>query len=262
MASTMTIEQMQQLRGADVISSEGETIGTVEEIFMDYETHLPEWVGIGSGFLGTKRVLVPVEGATLGDESLTVPYSKEQVSGSPEVDSDEISQELERDLYAYYGLGYSESRSGTGLPTGGPSVGEEDIADTGLPAGAPDSPGDTTTGPPSVTRSEEELAVGRRDAVAGRARLRKWVETEPVEASVELRRETAHVERQPLDQPVTGAEIGEEEVDLTLHREEAVVQKQAVAKERITLEKDVEVETETVRDDVRREHVEVETDDR
>jgi stress response protein YsnF len=45
-----------------------------------------------------------------------------------------------------------------------------------------------------------------------------------------------------------------------LHREEAVVQKQAVAKERVGVEKDVDVETERVRDEVRKERVDVDED--
>ncbi len=88
-------------------------------------------------------------------------------------------------------------------------------------------------------------------------RLRKWVETEDVNVDVDLKRETAKVTREPMDERVSGAEIGEEEIEVPLHREEAVVQKQAVGKERITLEKDTETETEQVSDSVRKERVEV-----
>ena len=56
----------------------------------------------------------------------------------------------------------------------------------------------------AVTRSEEEVRVGKRATVAGEARLRKWVETEPVSEQVEVRRESATVTREPIDQPATG----------------------------------------------------------
>jgi stress response protein YsnF len=198
----------------------------------------PEWIGIGTGFFGTKRVLVPVEGASQDEDGLAVRYSKSEVKDSPDIDSDEISQETEEALYSYYGLGYSERRSESGLPEGTAGhAGPEDEA--------------------SVTRSEEEVQVGKRETEAGQARLRKWVETEPVEVDVDLRRETARVTREQIDQPVGEGELGEEEVEMTLRQEQPVVQKQTVAKERLGLE-DVETERKTVEDEVRKEHVEVE----
>jgi stress response protein YsnF len=237
-----TIEQLSELRGTPVYSSDGEKIGDVEEIFYDYSTRQPEWIGIGTGFFGTKRVLVPVEGASGNAEAFTVAYTKDQVKDSPDIDSDEISQETEQEIYSYYGLGYSERRSESGLPEGTPGrAGHEDEA--------------------SVTRSEEELQVGKRATESGQARLRKWVESEPAEVDVELRQETARVTREQIDHPVDEGELGEDEVEMTLRKEQPVVQKQTVAKERVGLEKDVDVERETVRDEVRKERVEVEGDD-
>ena len=249
----LTMDQLEQMQGEPVYSSEGEKIGKVEEVFYDEQTNKPEWIGIGTGFLGTKRVFVPIEGASTGEDGITVPYPKDQVKDSPDIDGDEISQETEAELYSYYGLAYSERRSDSGLPEGGRGR----ALDQGLARGDDDSPGDEAGGTPSVVRSEEELQVGKRDVEAGRMRLRKWVETEDVNVDVDLKRETAKVTREPMDERVSGAEIGEEEIEVPLHREEAVVQKQAVGKERITLEKDTETETEQVSDSVRKERVEV-----
>jgi uncharacterized protein (TIGR02271 family) len=226
MMSSLTTQELAEMRGMPVYSSDGEEIGEVEEIFYDADSNRPEWIGIGTGVLGTKRVLVPVEGASHTGDALTVDYTKKQVKDSPDIDDDEISQETERELYSYYGLGYA-----------GREVRDEDA---------------------SVTRAEEELQVGKREVDAGRARLRKWVETEPVEVDVELRRETARVTREPIEQPVSGAQIGEDEVEVPLREEEAVVQKQTVARERVGLEREVEAAQETVSDEVRKERVEVE----
>jgi uncharacterized protein (TIGR02271 family) len=108
-----------------------------------------------------------------------------------------------------------------------------------------------------MTRSEEELRVGKRPVDAGSVRLRKWVETEPVQASINLTRETVRVDREPIDEVVTGAEIGEQTIEVLLRDEEAVVDKQVVARERISLDKDAEERSETVSDEVRRERVEI-----
>jgi uncharacterized protein (TIGR02271 family) len=258
MQGTMTIEHLDQLRGAPVYDSAGDKIGSIEEIFVDEQTRQPEWIGIGTGFFGTKRVLVPVTGAEQSDGGLRVPYAKDQVKDSPDIDSDEISQDTEAQLAQHYGVFYSEQQSDTGLPQGAGGGAGLDRNVSGS-----DTPGDVQTGERegSVTRSEEELQVGKEQVQAGRARLRKWVETEPVEMEVELRRETARVTRERVDQPVSGAEIGEDQVDVELREERPVVAKQAVAKERVGLETDVETETETVSDQVRKERVEVEGDD-
>jgi uncharacterized protein (TIGR02271 family) len=244
MPDALTLDRLQDARGATVYDSAGEKIGKVEEIFYDDETNQAQWIGIGTGLFGTKRVLVPVQGATLGDDGYTVPYSKDQVKDAPDIDGDQISQQTEQQLYSNYGLSHS--------PSG--------LAEGDLDAGVShaDSPGDTAaSGAGYVTRSEEELRVGKRDVEAGRAQLRKWVETEPVQTDVELRRETARVYREPVEGAVSGAHIGDEQVEVELAAEEAVVDKQAVAKERVGLQKDVQTERQTVSDTVRKERVEV-----
>jgi len=230
MQQTMSRVRLDEMRGQPVYDSEGEKIGDVEEIFYDQQTRVPEWIGIGTGFFGTKRVLVPVQGAQVSDDGLMVAYSKDKVKDSPDIDEDEISSECESELAAYYGTGQTFSR------------------------------GTTEAADESITRAEEEVEVGTRSVDAGSARLRKWVETEPVSLEVELKQEVARVTREQIDQPVGEHEFGEEEVEMPLHGEKPVVQKQAVAKERVGLEKDVTTEKQTVEDEVRKERVEVEGD--
>jgi uncharacterized protein (TIGR02271 family) len=235
MQQEMSQVRFDELRGAPVYDSVRDKIGTVEEIFYDQQTRVPEWIGIGTGFFGTKRVLVPVQGSQVTEDGLIVGYSKEQVKDSPDIDEDEISQQCEADLASYYGLGRSE---GGAQPQRRKSGNDQQ----------------------SVTRSEEELEVGTRSVETGRARLRKWVETEPVALDVELKREVARVTREQIDQPVAEHQFGDEEVELPLHAEKPVVQKQTVAKERVGLEKDVQSATQTVEDEVRKERVEIEGD--
>jgi uncharacterized protein (TIGR02271 family) len=239
MPDRITMDQISEARGVPVYDEAREKIGAVEEIFYDEQTNQPEWLGIGTGFFGTKRVLVPVEGAELREDGFYVPYDKDQVKDSPDIDEDDISQETEQQLYAHYGLQYSERRSESGLPEGGRGRTAETRAEA------------------SVTRSEEELEVGKREVDAGQVRLRKWVETEPAQMDVDLKRETARVTRERVDEPVADAEIGEEDIEVPLRAEKAVTQKRTVAKERIGVEKDVQTDRETVRDEVRKERVDM-----
>jgi uncharacterized protein (TIGR02271 family) len=263
MEGTLTLDRLAEMRGTPVYSSDGDKIGSVEELFLDEDTREAEWIGLGTGLFGTKRVLVPVVGADVRNDAVYVPYAKDHVKGTPDLDGDAISQETESLLYAHYGLPYSERRSDTGLPEGSDASADQEAAsDTGLPPGAPDSPGDTTEGTPTVTRSEEELRVGTRETEAGRLRLHKWVETEQVEVPVELRREKARVTREPVDRSVSDQEIGAEEIEVTLREEKPVVAKETVARERIRVDKEVEVGQETVRDELRKERVDVDDEGR
>ena len=70
----MSSVRLDELRGQPVYDNAGEKIGSVEEIYYDPATHSPEWIGIGTGFFGTKRVLVPVEGAQVSDDGLMIAY--------------------------------------------------------------------------------------------------------------------------------------------------------------------------------------------
>lgn len=109
-----------------------------------------------------------------------------------------------------------------------------------------------------VTRSEEELRVGKRDVVSGEARVTKHVETEHVRQPVTTRHEELVIERRPVE-AVTGhdATIGEDEIRIPLHSEEVVVDKRAVVKEEVVIGKRIVEERDTVEADVRRERLDV-----
>jgi uncharacterized protein (TIGR02271 family) len=78
---------------------------------------------------------------------------------------------------------------------------------------------------------------------------------------VPTKHEEVSVERVPVsDGTATGAEIGEEEVEVPVTEEEVVVGKRAVAKEEIRVRKEVVEDTEVVEEDLRREVVDVEAD--
>ena len=258
--TTYGIEQLTEMRGANVYSADGDKIGSVEDVYVDEQTGQPEWLGLGQGLFGKKRILVPVQGAEPADDGLRVPYSKEQVNETPGFDAEQISQDEEARLYAHYGLEYSHAPSETGLPEGRVGTGsEEEAFDRDVPE-APVPAGETGEGQ-AVTRSEEELHVGKRETEVGRLRVHKWTETEQVDVPVEVRREKARVTREPVEGTVPDQEMGDDALEVTLSEEQPVIEKQAVAKERIGIEKDVETDTETVSEELRKERVDVDDDD-
>src|ERR671917_1289165 len=222
------IQELSTMRGKPVYTSDGEKLGDFEEIYHDEATGQPEWIRVRSatlgGILGTKHFLVPLAGAEFQDgedPAIRVPYSKERVQDAPDVEGDWISEEEERRLYNYYGLQASERRSETQLPDVG--IGEQHQHPAGEMHEEHQHPV-TPQGDVTISRHEEELQVGKRDVEYGRVRLRKWVETTPVTEEVELHRETAFVERQPVNRPASGAAIEEETVHGEVRREHVEVE--------------------------------------
>ncbi len=85
---TMTMDQILEMRGNPVYSSEGEKIGKVEEIFADEATDQPEWIGIGTGSSAQSVCCVPVEGASMSEDGFTVPiHSGRSVASSAKISS-------------------------------------------------------------------------------------------------------------------------------------------------------------------------------
>lgn len=110
---------------------------------------------------------------------------------------------------------------------------------------------------------EEALQVGKRQVEHGHVRVRVYTVEHPVREGVTLREERVAVERRPADRPVSevpGEAFQERTVDVTMHREEPVVAKEARVKEEIRVRKEADQRTETVRDTVRHSEVEVEDD--
>jgi uncharacterized protein (TIGR02271 family) len=117
------------------------------------------------------------------------------------------------------------------------------------------------TGEVKIPVVEEELQVGTRQVRRGGVRLYTRVVERPVEETVRLRDETVHVERRPVDRPATEADVAaaqEGTIEVTETDEEAVARKQARVVEEVVVRKDVQEQTEAVRDTVRRTEVEVE----
>jgi uncharacterized protein (TIGR02271 family) len=240
-------------RGRDAVDSEGGRIGSIDEIYMDAETGKPEWLAVTTGLFGSKVSFVPIAEASEAGGEVRLPYDKQQVKDAPTAEADgELSQEEEAALYGHYGLAYSEARSDSGLPQG-----------QGREAVGHDTSGPTTDD--AMTRSEEELRVGKAQRESGRARLRKYVVTEQVEQTVPVQREEVRLEREPITDANVGAAhdgpaISEEEHEVVLHEEEVVTEKRAVPKERVRLDKETVTDEQTVSEEIRKEQIEADGD--
>src|SRR5215212_542706 len=235
------------VRGRTMLDRDGEKVGKIDELYYDRQGGQPEWALVNTGLFGTKKTFVPIRGASPAGEDLRVPLTKDQVKDAPRVDVDEqLSEAEERRLFEHYGVPYT-------------------AAGTTTAKGAPDAAPGQAGRDEAMTRSEEELRVGKAQRETGRVRLRKYVVTEEVQQTVPVQREEVRVEREPvtdanLEQATQGPDISEAEHEVVLHEEEPVVEKRAVPKERVRLDKDVETGEEQVSEQVRKERIDVEGD--
>ena len=106
----------------------------------------------------------------------------------------------------------------------------------------------------------EELVVGKREVERGGVRVFRRTVEEPVQEAVTLHEEHVHVERRPVDRPLTDADLASasKTIELTETAEVPVVQKVARVVEEVSVGVVGTDRTETVTDTVRHTEVEVE----
>jgi uncharacterized protein (TIGR02271 family) len=202
------------------------------------------------------------------EDGVHVSVAKDMVSEAPKIDADgHLTPDESAELYRHYGMPMprtapdkmaggragleAEARTGRGK-----TAGEEraEGAQSGQ-RGRRDERGQ------DMIRSEERLKVGTEQVESGHVRLRKYVVTEEQQVTVPVRHEEVRVEREPVTagQP-TGAKIGEQEQDVVLHAEKAVVGTETVPVEKVRLNTETVTEEQTVSGEIRKEQIEVSDD--
>ena len=237
------MQQFEDYRNRALVDSHGDKVGTIEDVYADQQTGRPDWALVSTGLFGTRKSFVPVTTLHAEGEVVRAPFTKDQIHSAPQLDDEEeIPAEAEERLFQHYGLPYR---------------------DDGTVTAQADARSPSTAGEPVVERHEEQLRVGKVRRPSELVRLRKRVEVEPVSTSVELEREEVRVVREPVGESEMRGQhhIAEAEQEVVLEREEPVVGKTVVAKERIRLDKEATVETRRVEDEVRKERVDVERTD-
>jgi uncharacterized protein (TIGR02271 family) len=289
-------QQLDRLPGMDVIGSDGEDIGKVDEVYVDDATGEPSFALVNTGLFGLKSSFVPLDQAALSGENLQVAATKDQVKDAPNMDPDgHLSPDEEDELYRYYGLEapsahrtteaeYTQTSGTAGTTeTAGTArtEGTADVVDRSETAGTAATAGTAgtagtdenvhgtagrdTSGPTTddaMTRSEEEVEITKRERPAGKARLRKHIVTEHVTKTVPVEREEVVIEREPIDEAniddaTEGPALSEEEHEVELTEEVVEVDKRTVPKERVRLDKETHVDEETVEEDVAKEEIDL-----
>lgn len=248
----ITREQIPTVLDHPVYDTDGNKIGDAKHVFLDDVTTQPEWVSVKTGLFGTSESFIPISDASLVEDRLQVPYTKDTVKDAPNVDVDaggHLSEEEEHSLYEHYGIDWDAAWQ---------QQATQPQTSTGRKARTTDD---------AMTRSEEQMHVGVERREVGRARLRKYVVTEEVQQTVPVRHEEVRIEREPItdanrDAATAGPDISEAEHEVTLHAERPVVETTAEPVERVRLTTDERTEEETVTGKVRKEKIEADQPDK
>ena len=172
-------------RGRTVRDQDGTELGTLRELYLDSQTSRPAWAGVKRGRLRTTETIVPLAGVSELDDDLVVPFDRDRFDDAPDIDPGvELTEEQERALHEHYGHGWSE-------PSG-------------------DVSGDVSGDDGAMTRSEEEVTVGKTVKPAERVRLKKVIVEDEVTETVPVRKEKIQLETEP---PPEGRIESVEEVD-------------------------------------------------
>lgn len=196
-------------RAGNVLTSDGEKIGSIGQVYVDDDSDQPTWVTVRTGLFGTSESFVPLEAARLEGDDILVPYTKDQVKDAPRIDDDGHLNPTDEDrLYDHYGLARTYSDAAMGAAAGinrteadfDRTRGVDDMTSDRSATVGRDTSGPTTDD--AMTRSEEHLHVGKERQERGRARLRKYVTPENVTDDVtvdeDVRRE--HIDTDGIDE--------------------------------------------------------------
>lgn len=206
---------LSDLKGKSVYGRDGEKVGKITDFYFDAVSGEPEWFKVGTGLFGGKHFAVPVRGYSVADDGVYVPFSSSRIGDAPDSDGDGFAKH-ESELYAHYGVTRDDRTQPQSVRAG------------------------NAASPEPLASQSGDYSVGLRSVDSGTVRLRKSVDTQPISQDVKVKRETARIEREELNEPVTDAEIGEREIELTFRHEEAFFEKQVMARERVTLSKSIE----------------------
>lgn len=236
---------------ATVMDASGETIGVVTSYDLQ-----GGYMDVGGGMLFAEETRIPLD--AIGDTGASGLYLSET--------SDAVMRQ--------YGGGASTMNEAANAPMApmAPTRPVQPLAPASVAVDAADQLADRVTATDQTVRHadtdairvpvyEEELLVGKRQEQVGDVHLRKEVVTEQESVPVTLRHEEVTVERVPVTGQARQADLQNafqnEDIDVPVLGEEAIVGKQTRQVEEVRLRKDATQVQEQVTGTVRKEQVTV-----
>ena len=286
------VDNQPNIKGWTVKNAQGQTVGEVDELIFDVQSRKVRYmvVDLESSVLDleSRDVLVPIGLAELheDDDDVILPnITVDQLRALPAYEKGRLDRDTETSVRSVFGgVGGAIGAAGAAIAGAAHQVGDALTPDndrdefyehdhfnennltrsrtprTDADYNAPVTNNNLNEGDTSIPIIEENLQVGKQEVETGGARITSRIVEQPVEENIHLREEHVQVERNPVNRPVTDADLTnfrEGEIELTEHAEVPVVNKEARVVEEISLEKEVTERDEVVRDTVRKTEVDI-----
>ncbi len=107
-------ESEEKYEGYTVYDNAGEKVGKVDELLVD-EAEREEYIGVKTGLLGTKSVLIPMDlvRANERDRAMEVAESRDHIREAPTYEgNDDVTEEYEDRIRRHFGLESPRSSAG------------------------------------------------------------------------------------------------------------------------------------------------------
>ena len=107
-------ESEEKYEGYTVYDNAGEKVGKVDELLVD-EAEREEYIGVKTGLLGTKSVLIPMDlvRANERDRAMEVAESRDHIREAPNYEgNDEVTEDYEDRIRRHFGLESPRSSAG------------------------------------------------------------------------------------------------------------------------------------------------------
>jgi hypothetical protein len=102
-------EHIEDWRGKEVVDPDDESMGKLQEVYVDRPTGTPLLLSIKSGLLGRHAKMIPIDGSKVGPGYLRVAHPKATIEASPNADKEDAPNAVELDEIAKaYGLRFSD----------------------------------------------------------------------------------------------------------------------------------------------------------
>ncbi len=100
--------------GKMVLDRNGEKIGKLQDVYVDVETHEPQFGTVKEGVIDRHLTFVPLVGIEVGPEELKITATKDQVRSAPHLDlhGDELTEADESTLYHHFEMNYAPVDTG------------------------------------------------------------------------------------------------------------------------------------------------------
>ena len=236
-------------------------VGTVEDGLFDNATGQFRYLVVDTGlWIFGKKVLLPIGKAQFDNSNQRVyvhGLTKEQVENLPEYDGSEVNYDYEERVRGVY----RENAAAQSAPVAGYTRDNYNY----------DYDKDLYTAPETTDRNqpirlyEERLIADKNRMKAGDVMVGKRVETETAKVSVPVEKDRVVIERTApttTAAAATGHTFNEGEVArVEVYEETAAVRKEAFVREEVSVRKETEEEIVSESATLRREELDVETDD-